>query len=248
MRLATELVAIFWLAASVAAAGVLAQPPTEPAQSELAGTSPAVTERGAPQTHAQATSASAPASPAETSIGAQAGPAAPAGQGSSPAAQAGLQPDTDVTIDRHTGLSASVGYGGPLGAAASLTLLRGLGADVREGSDRVKAVCAAPIRHCANGFLLETAAGLHGGRLSLGFGGRAKVDEEDFHVTVGLGLKLSAVRTWNADEDGEPDATYLGPEIDFVVKRIGAGVGVLWRLSDGGSATPRFSWSIGLVL
>ena len=65
---------------------------------------------------------------------------------------------------------------------------------------------------------------------------------------MGLGLKLSAVRTWNADEDGDPDATYLGPEIDFVVKRIGAGVGVLWRVSDGGSATPRFNWSIGLVL
>lgn len=196
---------------------------------------------------AAATAQTPPAEPPGTSP-ALVEQAAPVGRGSSPTAQAGLQPDTDVTIDRHTGFSAAVGYGGPLGAAASLTLLRGLGADVREGSDRVKAVCAAPIRHCANGFLVETAAGLRGGRLSLGFGGRARVDEEDFHGTVGLGFKLSAVRTWNADEDDDPDATYLGPEVDFVVKRIGAGVGLLWRVSDGGSATPRFSWSVGLVL
>ena len=162
--------------------------------------------------------------------------------------KAGLHPRSDITIDRRTGLSASVGYGGPLGASATVTLLRGLGADVREGSERVKAVCAAPTRYCANGFLLETAAGVHGGRLSLGFGARARVEDEEFHRHGGRGAEALAGSRLELRSRQRHGRTWLGPELDFVVKRFGVGCGVLWPVSGPFSATPRFSWMIGFVL
>jgi hypothetical protein len=267
MRLMTALAAIGCLAAIAAASESAAQtspPATAGAGSATAGSGDSGRPAGpsaAPETPAilPSTAADAAGSPATTVAlppveGTAAAPVSstpPAnGEGPLPPAvpRVGLQADTDVTIDRRSSFAASIGYAGPIGASASLSLLRGLGADVRERDGRVQAVCAAPIPHCANGFLLETAAGVHGGRLSLGFAGRAKVDEEDFHGIVGAGLKLSAVRTWNAHEGDEPDRTWLGPELDVVVKRIGLSVGLLWPVSGELSASPRFSWGVGLVL
>lgn len=157
-------------------------------------------------------------------------------------------PPTEITLDKGTHLAAGIGFGGPLGAAASLRILHGLGADVREGEDRVKAVCAVPIPHCAQGFTFQADAGSGGGKLSLGIGARARVDEPDFRGTVGVGLRLSLARTWGSPIGTDPGLTYLGPELDLSVLRVNLSLGVLWRVSGQGGASALFSWGLGFGL
>jgi hypothetical protein len=173
-----------------------------------------------------------------------AGSSVQAAQGTTPA------PETEVTLGRSNQFVAGIGFGGPLGASVSVGLLRGLGADVEEKSDRerVLGVCAAPIPRCDNGFLVQAEAGSGGGKLSLGLGGRARVDTEDFKGTFGASLKASLARTWGSPTGTEPGLTYLGPELDFTVLHFGASVGVLWRVSGDGGASVLFSWGLGLRL
>jgi hypothetical protein len=158
------------------------------------------------------------------------------------------RPESQVTIDRSNQLVGGVAFGGPLGIHATIGLLHGLGADVEEDAERVRAVCAAPIPHCAHGFLVEADAGSGGGKLSLGLGGRARVDNEDFRGAVGVDLKASLARTWGSPVGTEPDLTYLGPELDLEVKHVGASLGVLWRVSGHGGSSAVFSWGLGLRL
>jgi hypothetical protein len=155
---------------------------------------------------------------------------------------------TQVDIDRQTQLAARVGFEHPLGGALTLTLLRGLGADVRDEDGRVKGVCAAPLAACAKGFLLEAAAGSGGGKLSLGLGARAHVDEEDFRGTAGFGLKLSLARTWGHPYGTRAGLTYLGPELDLALKRVDLTLGVLWKTTGRGGPFTLFSWGVDVVL
>jgi hypothetical protein len=157
-------------------------------------------------------------------------------------------PRTEVTVDRANQVTAGIGVAGPIGAAASLRLLHGLGADVREGDERARVVCALPIPHCAKGFLLQADAGSGGGKLSLGLGARARVEDRDFRGTVGLGLKASLVRTWGSPIGTEPGLTYLGPELDLAVVRVNLTLGVLWRLSGHAGPSALFSWGVGFGL
>jgi len=159
-----------------------------------------------------------------------------------------LPAETEVNVDRKTQLSGRLGFTGPTGAAATLRLLTGLGADVRDGSDRVKAVCALPIPHCAHGFLFELEGGSGGGKLSLGLGARARVEEEDFRGTVGVGLKASLARTWGSPVGTEPGLTYLGPELEISVLRVELTLGVLCRVSGAGGRSVLFSWGVGIGL
>lgn len=158
------------------------------------------------------------------------------------------RPETEVTLDKGTHVAVGIGFGGPIGAAASVRVLHGLAADVREGDDRVKAVCAVPIPHCSQGFLLQADAGSGGGKLSLGVGARARVDEEDFRGTVGLGLRLSLARTWGSPIGTDPGLTYLGPELDVSILRVNLTLGVLWRVSGHAGASALFSWGVGFGL
>jgi hypothetical protein len=158
------------------------------------------------------------------------------------------KPETEITLDKDTQVGVGIGFGGPIGAAASLRVLHGLGADVKEGDDRVRAVCALPIPHCAQGFLVQADAGSGGGKLSLGIGARARVDDEDFHGTVGASLRASLVRTWGSPIGTEPDLTYLGPELDLSILRFNLTLGVLWRLSGQTGASAVFGWGIGFGL
>jgi hypothetical protein len=158
------------------------------------------------------------------------------------------RPTTEITLDKGTQLAAGIGFGGPLGAAGSLRILHGLGADVREGEDRVKAVCAVPIPHCAQGFTFQADAGSGGGKLSLGVGARARVEDPDFRGTVGVGLRLSLARTWGSPIGTDPGLTYLGPELDLSVLRVNLNLGVLWRVSGQGGASALFSWGLGFGL
>ena len=119
-----------------------------------------------------------------------------------------FRPETEVTLDKQTHVVAGVGFGGPLGATASLAVLHGLGARVRDGEDRVNVVCALPIPHCAQGFTLRADAGSGGGKLSLGIGARARVEEEDFRGTVGVGLRAVA-----RPHLGLPDRHRAGPHL-----------------------------------
>jgi hypothetical protein len=159
-----------------------------------------------------------------------------------------LPPETEVTVDKKTQVAAGIGFGGPIGAAASIRMLTGLGADVRDSDGRVKVMCALPIPHCAQGFLLQADAGSGGGKLSLGLGARARVDEEDFHGTVGVALRASLARTWGSPIGTEPDLTYLGPELDLSVVRVNLTLGVLWRLSGHAGASAVFGWGLGFGL
>ena len=175
------------------------------------------------------------------------GPPPPVVEGPSPKPEP--QARTEITLDKDTQVAAGIGFGGPIGAAASFRILHGLGADVREeDGTQVKAVCALPIPHCAQGFLFQADAGSGGGKLSLGVGARARVDEEDFHGTVGVGLKASLVRTWGSPIGTEPDLTYLGPELDLSVLRINLSLGVLWRVSGSTGSPALFSWGLGFGL
>jgi hypothetical protein len=156
--------------------------------------------------------------------------------------------ETEVTIDLATHAAGAVVFGGPLGAAAEVQLLHGLGADVHEQDGRVKATCAVPVRHCAGGFLLGASAGSGGGKLSLGVGARARVQEEDFNGTVGVGLRAAFVRTWGHPIGTEPGLSYLGPELDLAILRVNVTLGVLWRVSGSGGKSALFSWGLGLAL
>jgi hypothetical protein len=154
----------------------------------------------------------------------------------------------EITIDRKDQLLGGAGFGGPLGFQASFGLLRGLGADVRDDDGRVKAVCAVPIPHCAGGFLLQADAGSGGGKLSLGVGARARVDEEDFHGAVAAAFKVSAARTWGHPVGTEPGLTYVGPELDLTVWHVGTSIGVLWRVAGEGGSSALFTWGLGFRL
>jgi hypothetical protein len=168
--------------------------------------------------------------------------------------QVAVQPDptlpaeTEVTLDKATQFAAGIGFGGPIGAAASFRVMHGLGADVREEGGRVKAVCSLPIPHCAQGFTVQADAGSGGGKLSLGVGARAHVEEPDFRGTVGVGLRASLVRTWGSPIGTEPDLTYLGPELDLSIIRINLNLGVLWRVSGHAGSSALFSWGLGFGL
>jgi hypothetical protein len=160
------------------------------------------------------------------------------------------QAPTEITIDRKTQFVGGLGFGGPLGVQASVGFLHGLGADVQEREDhtRVKAVCAAPIPHCARGFLFEVGAGSGGGKASLGVGGRARVEDDGFHGAVGANLKLSVARTWGSPIGTEPNLTYLGPELGLSAMHVGLDIGVLWRLSGQGGSSAVLSWGLGFRL
>jgi hypothetical protein len=178
---------------------------------------------------------------------AQAGMAAAQEPPGPPAPGAPAAP-TDVTIDRADKLAVGIGFSGPMGAAASLRLLHGLSADVREEGERVRAVCALPIPHCGGGFLLQLDAGSGGGKLSVGVGGRARVEQEDFRGTVGAALRASLLRTWGNPIGTEPGLTYLGPEFDVSIVRVNLSAGVLWRVSGPGGDSVVFSWGLGFGL
>ncbi len=154
----------------------------------------------------------------------------------------------EVTLDRANHVNGGIGFGGPLGAAASLRLLHGLGADVTDEGQRVKAVCALPAPHCANGFLLQADVGTGGGKLSLGVGARARVEDDDFRGTVGAGLKVSLARTWGSPVGTQPGLTYLGPELDLSILRANVSLGVLWRVSGSAGSSALFSWGVGFGL
>ena len=173
-------------------------------------------------------------------------PPPPVVEGPSP--KAGPPADTEITVDKDTQVVAGIGFGGPIGAAASLRILHGLGADVREEDGKVRAVCALPIPHCARGFLFQADAGSGGGKLSLGVGGRAHVEEPDFRGTVGVALRAALVRTWGSPVGTEPGLTYLGPELDVSVLRVNLSLGVLWRVAGNAGSSALFSWGVGFGL
>jgi hypothetical protein len=232
----SALLAVLGLALAVSAA---AQDPIPPASAPTpAAPPPSSTPAAAPGPEATPTSSAAdpgaapPAAPVDPPVVLD--PKAPA--------------RTEINLDRRTQVTAGIGFSGPIGAGASLRLLHGLGADVRDGSTRVKAVCGVPMPHCAQGFLLQADAGSGGGKLSLGVGARAHVDEESFKGTAGFALRVAFARTWGNPIGTDPGLNYLGPELDLSVIRIGLTLGVLFRVSGDHGPNAVFSWGIGFGL
>jgi hypothetical protein len=144
--------------------------------------------------------------------------------------------ESEVTVMPRAGVGLGGGYGSPLGAAATLELMYGLGADVREDSDRVKALA---------GVMFQLHAGTTGGKLSLGLGARAHVRSEDVHLPAGAGLKLSLAQTWRSPQGDPGRRTYLGPELEFSVMHVNVGLGVLARLKGSTGGRVLFSWDLG---
>jgi hypothetical protein len=155
---------------------------------------------------------------------------------------------TEVTLDKRTQPVGGIGFSGPLGVAASLRVFHGLGADVKDGSTKVEAVCAIPMPHCAHGFLLQADAGTGGGKLSLGLGAWANVDEDDFRGAAGAALRLALARTWGDPVGASPGVTYFGPELDLSVRRLNLTLGALFRVSGDRGPGVLFSWGVGLGL
>ena len=252
MRRIAGLLTLAWLGLSVPLA---AQDPSLPTPAP-----PPTTASPSPSTATPATPETSPADPADPT---PAAPADPAGTAQAPAADPGpavasldrpvvLDPTarakTEVNLDRATQVTAGIGFSGPIGAGASLRLLHGLGADVRDDGTRVKAVCAVPMPHCAKGFLLQADAGSGGGKLSLGVGARAKIEDEGFRGTAGVALRLAVARTWGNPIGTDPNLTYVGPELDLSVIRIGLTMGVLFRVSGDHGSSALFSWGLGFGL
>ena len=109
-------------------------------------------------------------------------------------------------------------------------------------------MCAVPMPHCAQGFLLQADAGSGGGKFSLGLGAWAKIDEESFRGTAGVALRVALARTWGNPIGTEPGLTYLGPELDLSVIRINLTLGVLFRVAGDGGSSALFSWGVGFGL
>lgn len=179
--------------------------------------------------------------------GQEAAPAAP-----TPAGPVALDPTaparTNVTLDRKTRVAVGAGFSGPLGAIGSLQILHGLGTDVDDDGTRVKAVCAVPLPHCAQGFLLRADAGSGGGRLSLGIGAWARVDEDDLEATAGVALRVALAHGWGNPIGQPPGLTWLGPELDLSVLRINLTLGVLFKVAGGSGSSAVFSWGLGFGL
>lgn len=155
---------------------------------------------------------------------------------------------TEITLDRRTHVAAGLGFSGPIGAMGSLQILHGLGADIKDDGTRVKAVCAVPMPHCAQGFLLRADAGSGGGKFSLGLGAWANVDEKDFKGTAGVALRVALAHTWGNPVGEPPGLTYVGPELDLSVLRFNLTLGVLFKVGGDGGSSALFSWGVGFGL
>jgi len=116
-------------------------------------------------------------------------------------------------------------------------LLYGLRADVREDAERVRGVA---------GLLVQVHAASGGAKLSLGVGGRARVDSEDFRGSLAAGLKLSLARTWGSPVGTRSGLTYLGPELDLSAMHVGLSLGPLVRVGGAVGPAVLFSWGVGV--
>lgn len=135
------------------------------------------------------------------------------------------------------GFGGGVGFGGPLGAAATAEYIVGLKADIDDDGDRVKALA---------GLLMQLQAGSGGGKLSLGVGGKARVESEDFKGVAAAGVKLSLARTWGSPIGTEPGLMYLGPEIDLSAMHVALTLGPLFRVAGGRGPAVLFSFGVGV--
>ena len=135
------------------------------------------------------------------------------------------------------GLGGGLSYGGPLGAAVTGELIYGLKADIDDDGDRVRGLA---------GLLVQVHAGSGGGKLSLGAGGRARVDTEDFRAPAAAGVMLSLARTWGSPVGTEPGLTYLGPEIHLSAMHVGLTLGPLFRIAGGSGPAVLFSFGVGV--
>jgi len=165
-----------------------------------------------------------------------------------PSPKQASRPETEITVDKATQVAVGIGFGGPIGAAASLRVLHGLGADVREGNDRVKAVCSRS-RTAPRGFSSRPTPAREAGSSAWGSApGRAWTRRISAAPWVGVSLRASLVRTWGSPIGTEPNLTYLGPELDLSILRFNLTLGVLWRLSGHTGASAVFGWGIGFGL
>lgn len=147
-----------------------------------------------------------------------------------------LAMQSGIAAAQERALAGAAGFGGPLGAAVTGELVYGMGADVRDDGERVRGVA---------GLLVQVHAGSGGGKLSLGVGGRARVDSEDFKGPLAAGLKLSLARTWGSPVGTRPGLTYLGPELDLSAMHVSLTLGPLFRVAGAGGGAVLFSWGLG---
>lgn len=142
-----------------------------------------------------------------------------------------------IAAAQERALAGGAGFGGPLGAAVTGELVYGLKADGRDEGERVRGVA---------GLLVQVHAGSGGGKLSLGVGGRARVDSEDLQGALAAGLKLSLARTWGSPVGTQSGLTYLGSELDLSAMHVSLNLGPLFRVAGAGGGAVLFSWGVGV--
>jgi hypothetical protein len=142
-----------------------------------------------------------------------------------------------IAAAQEGGLGGGVGYGGPLGAAVTGELIYGLKADIDDDGERVRGVA---------GLMAQVHAGSGGGKLSVGAGGRARIDSDDFRAPLAAGAMLSLARTWGSPVGTEPGLTYLGPEIHLSAMHVGLTFGPLFRIGGGAGPAVLFSFGVGV--
>jgi hypothetical protein len=134
---------------------------------------------------------------------------------------------TTARAEELRGAILGAGYGGPLGAHASVAYFSG-----KEGYSELVPVPVLSVTP-------ELSLGTGGGKLSLGLTAEA--------IFASLTLKGSALRSaWNPV--GIPrDSTYVGPELDVGFRFVRLSAGALFRAGGQGDNVV-FTWGVGLRL
>jgi hypothetical protein len=90
----------------------------------------------------------------------------------------------------------------------------------------------------SSGILLQGAAGLDSGKVSVGRG----------YLTLlgGAAAKVSMEHTWRRKGSIDPGNTYVGPEVQLGYLFGTMSTGALWRVGGPSKQSVRWSWTIGI--
>jgi hypothetical protein len=121
-----------------------------------------------------------------------------------------------------------VTIGQPQGLSASAGLIIGT-------------VPARPVKcafgYWSDGVFVQVEPGIGGGKASLGVA--------TSNSMFGMAAKGSVVRTWGKTWGTQPDATYVGGELEFAAF-IKLNAGWLWKTGSSAGKRSMFTWGIGL--
>ena len=89
------------------------------------------------------------------------------------------------------------------------------------------------------GLIASVEAGIDGGELNIGFGWY-----EDW-IGTGLSVKASVLNTWNDPRYAEPNQTYIGASLDYMIMRVYLTVSHYWHIAGSDDEHDKI-WSVGV--